>query len=492
MKVSILIPSCNQGDELRKTVASARAGIAGVPHEIIVADDQSTDGSTRGLPMDVLVLHAPRRVGCSGARKMLAHAATGDVLLWSDPHCRYPVGGLAKMAIFTERFNGIVHPVMQTSPTGTPWFAASYRIAERGLAMKRSLGQAHSVHPGLYGSIYCMRRDVYDFLGGWPQLPGVWGGSEQALTLMAWVSGVRTIVVTDIVCEHHWSADRKFPFTVPSADPAKNAHCVHRAFFPTYYRSFWRPLLLRHPVWGDPSIVGEVDKEMKSAWFKRFCEFVGAKRLSDRTEEQAFRDLLQCDPPKDEEYQRVQERISQAKQYVGVRWERTEAVKWLKENVPAAMRGRALDVGTRDGFVLGLLKENGVRHSDGIDISAPAVAEAVRRGLNVIQADMRDIPVPDASYDLVTCLHALEHCQQPVDALREMGRVLKPGGWLYVVVPRERITHNRAHYCCFGRIAELESAVLQAGFSCKPICGTGIIGKRLREIRLAVQKGATE
>jgi SAM-dependent methyltransferase len=51
--------------------------------------------------------------------------------------------------------------------------------------------------------------------------------------------------------------------------------------------------------------------------------------------------------------------------------------------------------------------------------------------LEVVYADARELPFPDASFDVVFSLSAIEHFGRPRDvarAAREMGRVLKPGG----------------------------------------------------------------
>jgi SAM-dependent methyltransferase len=44
-------------------------------------------------------------------------------------------------------------------------------------------------------------------------------------------------------------------------------------------------------------------------------------------------------------------------------------------------------------------------------------------------------PLADDTFDLVVCLHVLEHVQNLVDATTELHRVLKPGGLLFVEVP---------------------------------------------------------
>lgn len=52
-----------------------------------------------------------------------------------------------------------------------------------------------------------------------------------------------------------------------------------------------------------------------------------------------------------------------------------------------------------------------------------------------IIGDVMNLPLPDASYDTVLCLAVLEHVPRPWDAMREMHRVLKPGGTLMLYVP---------------------------------------------------------
>jgi hypothetical protein len=58
-----------------------------------------------------------------------------------------------------------------------------------------------------------------------------------------------------------------------------------------------------------------------------------------------------------------------------------------------------------------------------------------------VRMDVTDIPFEDASFDAVMCSHVLEHVPDDARAMREMARVLKPGGWALLIVPiqdRER------------------------------------------------------
>jgi SAM-dependent methyltransferase len=49
--------------------------------------------------------------------------------------------------------------------------------------------------------------------------------------------------------------------------------------------------------------------------------------------------------------------------------------------------------------------------------------------------DMTDVPFKDDAFDLIVCVHVLEHVEQDRQAMREMVRVLRPGGTAMLLVP---------------------------------------------------------
>jgi SAM-dependent methyltransferase len=50
-------------------------------------------------------------------------------------------------------------------------------------------------------------------------------------------------------------------------------------------------------------------------------------------------------------------------------------------------------------------------------------------------SDIKAIPVPSESFEAILCTEVLEHVPEPIEALREMSRILKPGGRLLLTAP---------------------------------------------------------
>jgi SAM-dependent methyltransferase/uncharacterized protein YbaR (Trm112 family) len=57
-------------------------------------------------------------------------------------------------------------------------------------------------------------------------------------------------------------------------------------------------------------------------------------------------------------------------------------------------------------------------------------------------ADGSALPIADGTLDYLCSSHVLEHLPDPLAALHEWHRVLRPGGWLYLVVPDQRFTFD--------------------------------------------------
>lgn len=118
---------------------------------------------------------------------------------------------------------------------------------------------------------------------------------------------------------------------------------------------------------------------------------------------------------------------------------------------------RVLDCGTGTGALSGALlralprPEDGQLKLDGIDISS-RMLDCARRNLEPTGAEIRlrrgdacRLPYGDGAFDMVMTAHMLEHLPDPVTALREMVRVLKPGGMLVACLTRRSVLGMYIH-----------------------------------------------
>lgn len=103
-------------------------------------------------------------------------------------------------------------------------------------------------------------------------------------------------------------------------------------------------------------------------------------------------------------------------------------LKRLKEKTS----GKILDIGCGTGNVLVQLA-NGKRELYGIDLSEKMAETATKRlgeKAVVTVADAQFIPYPERTFDILICNASFHHYPHPGEVLREMHRVLKPGGML--------------------------------------------------------------
>jgi len=63
-----------------------------------------------------------------------------------------------------------------------------------------------------------------------------------------------------------------------------------------------------------------------------------------------------------------------------------------------------------------------------------------------IVGDIHSLPLPDESVEAVICIAVLEHVEEPIKAMKEIYRVLKPGGYAFIYVPFLYYYHPQPGY----------------------------------------------
>ena len=133
----------------------------------------------------------------------------------------------------------------------------------------------------------------------------------------------------------------------------------------------------------------------------------------------------------------------------------------------------------------------------------PALAEHLRRVRNIeivsadldsphamVKLDVTRIDRESASFDVILCSHVLEHVEDDRKAMRELFRVLRPGGWAMIQVPlsgqptfedpsitdpveRERLFWQADHVRLYG--LDIADRLREAGFEVETVFGDELV-----------------
>ena len=126
---------------------------------------------------------------------------------------------------------------------------------------------------------------------------------------------------------------------------------------------------------------------------------------------------------------------------------------------------RVLDVASGEGYGSHLLSLHAASVV-GVDVSTDAVAHAATRypagNLSYVTASCVQIPEPDASFDVIVSFETIEHINEHEAFLREVDRLLAPGGLFIISSPNRPEYSDRTNYKNEFHVKELDRAELKA------------------------------
>lgn len=130
--------------------------------------------------------------------------------------------------------------------------------------------------------------------------------------------------------------------------------------------------------------------------------------------------------------------------------------------------GLAMDIGAAGGGNTRVLNAHGWR-ALAIEYSESVADVARSRGVDVIRADARELPVRSESCGVVTAFDVLEHIDEDHLAAAEIARTLRPGGTALIAVPCDMALWS-AHDDAVGHVRrytrpELVALVEKAGLT---------------------------
>ena len=143
----------------------------------------------------------------------------------------------------------------------------------------------------------------------------------------------------------------------------------------------------------------------------------------------------------------------------------------LVENWGAQLKSGdiGVDIGCGSGAAAQLLQETYGLTVAGFDISEFAVEASLQRGVKTIQADVTKLDLASNTQDFAISLDVIEHIEDRHALLKEIFRILKPGGKCLITVPAHMwlwSNHDvlNHHFRRYSK-SELLQDIKEAGFT---------------------------
>ena len=284
-------------------------------------------------------------------------------------------------------------------------------------------------------------KPTWDYLNGLPELPCGDACLLELIGIKCYYSGTPIRCVTSA----------RFEPQRPQRGML-NAHFVHSAYFSDIvYYNVWAPMLY---VKGYSP---EIEAILQSPQRKAEWEWLEANRREN--EDIFFRKALlkhikesfdidegkgTAVPRSLAEYVGYEARRSPGREW---KWDKSRLGRHIddlfmfmsKANMNSTT-AKLLDIGSRDGWALSQMFQRGMSYDNlnGMEISPWSATHARSQGRPVHQGDAHDLSRwGDNQFDAITFWHCLEHCHTPTQVLAGIHRILKPSGFLMLVVPIE-------------------------------------------------------
>ena len=144
------------------------------------------------------------------------------------------------------------------------------------------------------------------------------------------------------------------------------------------------------------------------------------------------------------------------KKYIGINSNEEFRNQWLARKLGEITSGlRLLDAGAgelRNKFLcahLNYVSQDVCQYEGSGDGKGLHTGDWDTSNIDIV-CDIVNIPEPDDSFDVILCSEVFEHLPDPLTALDEFSRLLKPGGKLIITAPFSSLVHFAPYHYATG------------------------------------------
>lgn len=213
-RLSVIIPTLNEGCELRETVFNIVNTIGIDSYEIIIVDNGGTEISEiKGLSM-IRILHAETRLGTCQARNYGSSQASGELLLFADAHIRFKHHGWASKFIDSiESKDAIIAPCITVMGNESN-AACGFRWNNIDMQTEWLPNTPSHIHDIPYAGAACiaLKKDIFFKIGKFDPGNRYYGSEDSELCIRAWLLGYNVSCDPSIIVSHKFR--QFFPYKV--------------------------------------------------------------------------------------------------------------------------------------------------------------------------------------------------------------------------------------------------------------------------------------
>ena len=222
-RISIIISACNEGDNLIDTVRCILTNTLYPKFEVVVVDDNSTDGSGDNAAdcfvgdKRVMVKRAAG-LGVAGGRNLGAQMAEGEILVFLDGHTYTPPGWLeALIKPLDDPQTGMVGPAFASlnESKGPRGYGGTWRGLSLEMDWLPYRGAEPYAVPVLPGGCQVIRKEVFKEIGGYDSGMTKWGSEDLEMSVRTWLMGYDGILQPNAVVYHLFRNRHPYQVEVP-------------------------------------------------------------------------------------------------------------------------------------------------------------------------------------------------------------------------------------------------------------------------------------